>query len=104
MAIAKDVQRGAGELVRIDGIGGMAAGVVSASMIRPTIKGAAPEDWFAGEPDAMGNVVFLLGQGVVGGMMAAGRLGRGGAVRAIGAGVAVEALRELVGIYLVDLQ
>jgi hypothetical protein len=100
MAITKDVQRGAGELVRIDGIGGMAAGVVAAPMVRSTVKNAAPEEWFAGEPDAMANGLFLLGQGIVGGMMAAGRLGRGGAVRAIGAGVAVEAVREAVGIYL----
>lgn len=97
MAGLNDVTKGAEQLARMDGIAGMTAGVFAAPMARGALYSAAG-DSLASET---ARNVTLIGQGILGGMAASGRLaGRGGVPRAIGAGVAVEALYSLGNRYL----
>lgn len=90
----QDVQKGIETLIKPSGGGGVAIGVIGAPFARGAVQGFMP-GWFDPADDSTkGARNALLGvQGIAGGMMAAGKLGRGATTRAIGLGVGVEALR-----------
>lgn len=96
---ATTVSKGAQQLVDPRGIGGMTAGVLAAPFARETIYGVFP-NVFTGDNSGTASSLFLVGQGVIGGAMASGRMGRGGMTRAVGAGVGVEALRSILSRWL----
>lgn len=95
------LKTGAKQLVNPRGIAGMTGGVIGAPIVRTAVYDAMPGTFRDGDNADTWTAVFQLGQGIVGGAMASGRLGpSGGIVRAVGAGVAVEAARTLLGRYL----
>lgn len=95
----KDATKGAQQVARIDGAGGVVVGLMAAPFARQTITGLAPST-FEGDT---ARTALLGGQAIVGGMMAAGRMGRGGAVRYVGMGVAAEAARTLLEQFIPQL-
>lgn len=92
------VKAGAREVLNPAGIGGMTGGVIVSPIARAAVYDAMPGTFREGESADTYTLVYQLGQIILGAATATGYMPwRGGIVRAVGAGVAVESARTLIG-------
>lgn len=94
----KTVEAGAKEILNPSGIGGMTGGVLVSPLARAFVYDAAPGVFREGDNADTYTLAFQAGQGILGAATAVGRMPwRSGIVRAVGAGVAVESARTILG-------